>query len=218
MIKDKAQPSDPEERVQGPRVQIQDRSLSGQWSSFIGEGESSLLRVFRCGTPLTLLRVVTYDNASLAKRMKLPARCVALAITFFHIASIGQVSRWSEVLQVMGIESAAQPLPNDKGGLGSFMEALFALLIWVLGLKAEGCEAFGSSESRLRQRQVSACFVTALARGLLQFSKVKKWGRKRLRNLCIALTERQGSFEKSLRPYGIGAVQGYGKGLHDHWS
>ncbi|VVA26206.1 PREDICTED: PRUPE_2G166200, partial [Prunus dulcis] len=59
MIKDKAEPSDPEERVQGPRVQIQDPSLSGEWSSFIGEDESSLIVVFQCGTPIALLRVVT---------------------------------------------------------------------------------------------------------------------------------------------------------------
>ncbi|CAL2240891.1 unnamed protein product [Prunus armeniaca] len=55
MIKDKAQPKDP--------------PLSGEWSPLIGEGESSLLIVFRCGTPLALLRVVTCSNASLAKVM-----------------------------------------------------------------------------------------------------------------------------------------------------
>ncbi|KAI5344009.1 hypothetical protein L3X38_011886 [Prunus dulcis] len=67
MIKGKAQPRDPEERVQGPRVRIQDPFLSEEWSSFIGEGESPSLVVFQCGTPLTLLRVMTCGNASLAK-------------------------------------------------------------------------------------------------------------------------------------------------------
>ena len=46
-----------------------DPFLRGEWSPFIGEGEPSLLVIFRCGTPLVFLRVVTCDNASLAKVM-----------------------------------------------------------------------------------------------------------------------------------------------------
>ncbi|VVA40586.1 Hypothetical predicted protein, partial [Prunus dulcis] len=66
----------------------------------------------------------------LGLRMKLSARCVALAITFFHIVRFvhGQALRSSRL-------------------------SLTRLKV---------VEAFGSSESRLRQQQVSARVVTAL--------------------------------------------------------
>ncbi|CAL8989758.1 unnamed protein product [Prunus brigantina] len=55
----------PRERAPRERAPL----LSEEWYSFIGEGESSLLVVFQCGTPLTLFRVVTCGNTSLAKVM-----------------------------------------------------------------------------------------------------------------------------------------------------
>ncbi|CAL8161823.1 unnamed protein product [Prunus armeniaca] len=55
--------------MRSPRVKIQDPLLSGEWSSFIGEEESSLLVVFQFGTPLALLKVMTCGNASLVKVM-----------------------------------------------------------------------------------------------------------------------------------------------------
>ncbi|CAB4312058.1 unnamed protein product [Prunus armeniaca] len=180
-----------------------------------------------------------WNFAWLRLRMKLSACCVALAITFFHIArlgikccrskggysllehtldfgdldmvscchcfgSIGQVSRWSEDLRVLGTESAALPLPNGKGPWSvsksegreaqrqlhvgfvvsllqcltaktseSFREKIFHGSYRSARLKVVG--AFGIGKSRLRQQKVSARVVMALARGLLRFSKVKKW-------------------------------------------
>ncbi|KAI5347436.1 hypothetical protein L3X38_015315 [Prunus dulcis] len=43
--------------------------MVGQGMMGEGEGESPSLVVFRCGTPLALLRVVTCGNASLDKVM-----------------------------------------------------------------------------------------------------------------------------------------------------
>ncbi|CAL8159607.1 unnamed protein product [Prunus armeniaca] len=56
-----------------------------------------------------------------------------------------------------------------------FVVSLLQCLTAKTSDKAEGCLGFGIGKSRLRQQKVSARVVTALARGLLRFSKVKKW-------------------------------------------
>ncbi|ONI23039.1 hypothetical protein PRUPE_2G166200 [Prunus persica] len=53
--------------AQGYNTNYPDPLLRKEQSSFIGEGESPSLVVFRCGTPLALLRVVICGDASLAK-------------------------------------------------------------------------------------------------------------------------------------------------------